>query len=159
MYCMAHKLDYQCPRCGYETYHRSSMRNHLYKKNKPCPAYKEDMQLTDDIKAYVLDNHVYRAPEQTTEGNRTRKLQIPNALKVACWNKYVGEDVGKTDCMCCKSNKILQHTFHCGHIIPESMGGELTLENLRPICSVCNYSMRTTNMRDFAKSKFNVDLK
>ena len=31
--------------------------------------------------------------------------------------------------------------FHVGHDIPESKGGTLDLENLKPICSRCNQSM------------------
>ncbi len=73
-------------------------------------------------------------------------------------NNYIGEEVGTTDCMCCKSNKIIQHTFHYGHVTAEDMGGDITLGNLRPICSVCNYSMRTMNMKEFAKSNFKVDV-
>lgn len=31
--------------------------------------------------------------------------------------------------------------FHVGHNIPESKGGDMVLENLRPICQGCNLSM------------------
>jgi hypothetical protein len=30
---------------------------------------------------------------------------------------------------------------HKGHVLPESKGGTLDVENLRPICSSCNSSM------------------
>ena len=39
--------------------------------------------------------------------------------------------------------------FHTGHYISEANGGEVKLDNLRPICKGCNLSMGTTNMEDF----------
>ncbi|NDG68463.1 MAG: hypothetical protein EB135_03170, partial [Proteobacteria bacterium] len=44
-----------------------------------------------------------------------------------------------------------QSIFECGHIIAEAKGGETSLENLRPICSTCNKSMKTINMNDYIK--------
>ena len=41
--------------------------------------------------------------------------------------------------------------FSCGHIIAEANGGELKLDNLKPICGSCNSSMNTCNMNDFIK--------
>ena len=31
--------------------------------------------------------------------------------------------------------------FQCGHNIPESKGGTLDINNLKPICGSCNLSM------------------
>jgi 5-methylcytosine-specific restriction endonuclease McrA len=45
-------------------------------------------------------------------------------------------------------------SFDCGHVIAEALGGKTTLENLRPICSKCNKSMRTTHMDEFKKQFF-----
>jgi hypothetical protein len=52
---------YLCACCGYETNHKSFMRKHLYKK-KPCPKILNTIELTDDIKEYILANHVYNIP-------------------------------------------------------------------------------------------------
>ena len=41
--------------------------------------------------------------------------------------------------------------FHCGHIISEFNGGNLDVENLKPICQPCNSSMKTMNMDEFIK--------
>jgi hypothetical protein len=41
------------------------MRNHLYKKLKPCHATQEVIDLTDAIKKHILDNKVYKVPKQT----------------------------------------------------------------------------------------------
>ena len=42
-------------------------------------------------------------------------------------------------------------SFHCGHIIAESKGGELSVNNLKPICQSCNSSMGTQNMDEYIK--------
>ncbi len=41
--------------------------------------------------------------------------------------------------------------FDCGHIISEKNGGIVSLDNLKPICRLCNSSMSTNNMDDFIK--------
>lgn len=57
--------DYKCPRCNYETSHKAKMRLHFYKRNKVCPATMHDIELTNEIKAFILENRVYH-PSQTT---------------------------------------------------------------------------------------------
>lgn len=81
--------------------------------------------------------------------NKTRKRSIPSTVKRLVWNEYIGEDIGKAKCMCCKTTDITQLSFHCGHIVPEATGGEISVNNLRPICQNCNSSMGTMNMDDF----------
>lgn len=80
---------------------------------------------------------------------KTKKQTIPKPLKKLVWNKYIGEDIGKAKCLCCKLTDITQLSFHCGHIIAESNGGELNLNNLKPICNSCNSSMGKQNMDEF----------
>jgi hypothetical protein len=80
--------------------------------------------------------------------SKTKKT-IPKALKIAVWNKYIGEDIGKTKCLCCNITDITQMKFHTGHIISEFNGGLLNIDNLKPICESCNKSMGTKNIDDF----------
>jgi hypothetical protein len=54
-------------------------------------------------------------------------------------------------------NIISQHIFECGHVISEKNGGNVTLDNLRPICSSCNKSMGVMNLEEF-KSKYFIKL-
>lgn len=48
-------LPYKCPRCGYTTRYRSSMIDHLNRKN-PCPTTVSDIKLTSELKSRVLNN-------------------------------------------------------------------------------------------------------
>ena len=77
------------------------------------------------------------------------KFNIPKIKKQEIWHHYIGEEIGKTKCLCCSINDITQFEFHCGHIVAKSCGGDLSLENLRPICSKCNLSMGNENMIEF----------
>ena len=86
--------------------------------------------------------------EAPTE-EKKKKKPIPVALKRKVWAKWMGEDTGKAKCLCCKLTDITQLNFHCGHIIAEAAGGELKVDNLKPICQSCNSSMGMTNMDEF----------
>ena len=80
-----------------------------------------------------------------------KKKNIPSALKRVVWNKYIGENIGKSKCLCCNLTDITQMSFHCGHIIAEINGGSMDVNNLKPICQNCNSSMGSKNMNDFIK--------
>ncbi len=58
------KLNYTCTRCGYNTHDRSCMRTHFYKKKKICQAIENDIELTAEIKEYILANRIYRIPKE-----------------------------------------------------------------------------------------------
>lgn len=79
------------------------------------------------------------------------KEKIPQAVKVAIWNKYIGYNVGSSECFIGCGNLIQQNNFECGHIISEKCGGKVTIQNLRPICNICNKSIGGKNMCDFVK--------
>jgi hypothetical protein len=67
------------------------------------------------------------------------------------WDYWIGTDIGKTKCLCCKNIDILQGSFECGHIIAHSNKGDLSVMNLKPICKTCNSSMGSQNMDEFMK--------
>lgn len=152
------KTPYTCPRCGLETRLKGNMSKHLYGIQKPCPAASNDIDLTPEIKEHILNNRVYRPHKQSKSSDvkRNKKSKIRPALRVAVWNTYIGEEIGKTTCCCCKSSSITQLNFHCGHVIAEANGGKVQIDNLRPICVVCNNSMGTMDMKIFALENFNV---
>jgi len=78
-----------------------------------------------------------------------KKKPIPKKIRQLVWNKHIGEDKGVSLCLCCQSTKITQMDFHCGHIISEVNGGDTTILNLLPICSLCNSSMGRSNLHEF----------
>jgi hypothetical protein len=74
-----------------------------------------------------------------------KKQRIPPLLRTDVFYKWSN---GKRymPCFCCRRNIISIDNFECGHIVAESLGGELKESNLRPICTPCNRSMGITNM-------------
>lgn len=83
-----------------------------------------------------------------------KKSNIPKALREQVWLKCMGEKFdGKCKVVWCK-NRINVFDFQCGHNIPESKGGETTLDNLLPICVRCNISMGSQYTIDEWNTKF-----
>jgi 5-methylcytosine-specific restriction endonuclease McrA len=88
----------------------------------------------------------------TREPVKKKKKSISSTIKKLVWNVNIGEEIGKTKCVCCKSTDIIQMSFNCGHVIAEANGGETIVSNLKPICQNCNSSMGTKNMNEFMRS-------
>jgi hypothetical protein len=86
------------------------------------------------------------------DSKKKKKKPIAATIKRLVWNTNIGEDIGKSKCMCCNSTDITQMSFNCGHIVAEANGGDTIVSNLKPICQNCNSSMGTKNMGEFMKS-------
>jgi hypothetical protein len=82
-----------------------------------------------------------RTPNKTQRG--PRKRHIPQALKWQLWLTHAGENF-KAKCATPWCRTVINVTnFQAGHRLAESKGGPTTLENLVPICALCNQSMGT----------------
>lgn len=69
------------------------------------------------------------------------KYKIPKAIRQTCWVKNFGEKY-KHKCFVNWCHRIITcFDFEVGHNLPESKGGTLDLNNLRPICRQCNIGM------------------
>lgn len=78
-----------------------------------------------------------------------KKEKIPKAVRMKLWRNYNGNSMDGS-CECCKVG-IDVSNFDCGHIISEYNGGRVHLENLKPICRMCNSSMGRENMDEFMR--------
>lgn len=76
---------------------------------------------------------------------------ISAALRNAVWINYIGNEKGTSICYCCELQPIDRGNYECGHVISKNEGGPTVLDNLRPICGLCNKSMGTKNMNNFKK--------
>ena len=81
------------------------------------------------------------------------------SMKSKLWNQKIGTELGEVYCIVCMNNKINMMNFECVHIIPESKGGETSIDNLLPICGLCNKSMATKHMRDYVLQNFPENIK
>ena len=111
---------------------------------------KEEIIITEpDLPKEVKKPKVIKVKDEETP-KKYKKEKIPAALRNVVWNQNF-QDVSIGKCLCCKTEPITRANFHCGHIVSEKKGGELTVQNLRPICPSCNSSMGTQNMDEFMK--------
>jgi hypothetical protein len=83
------------------------------------------------------------------------KKKIPKTVKNLVWDTYIGQDNGTGKCYVCV-RKIDSKDFECGHIIAECKGGDMSIDNLRPVCRCCNGSVGSMNMDEFKKIYFNI---
>jgi hypothetical protein len=70
------------------------------------------------------------------------KTTIPPNLRKKVWNLHYA-NCYETKCSVCQYNQITPFNFSCGHKIAELYGGDTTIDNLVPICHLCNSSMGT----------------
>ena len=87
--------------------------------------------------------------QKEKEDKKKKKQSIPKNVRNIVWNHYIGEDIIKHRCLCCKKVLITNTNFEVGHVLSEKNGGTHEINNLRPICGSCNHSMGTENMVDF----------
>lgn len=91
-----------------------------------------------------------QSSQQTTKTTDNNK-NLSKVIRQLVWNKYIGERNGLGKCWCCRNKTISAFEFEAGHVIARANGGEDTVENLRPICSLCNKSMGKENMIEYQK--------
>jgi hypothetical protein len=58
---------YLCPRCGYNTKYKSHIRDHFYKKKKPCATITTNLELTEEIKEHIINFRIYHIPKEKKE--------------------------------------------------------------------------------------------
>ena len=83
------------------------------------------------------------------EEAKKKKQSIPKNVRIIVWNHYIGEDIIRHRCLCCKKVLISNTNFEVGHVLSEKNGGTHEINNLRPICFACNHSMGAENMIEF----------
>lgn len=89
-------------------------------------------------------NHLENIPEYLVES------KISQSLRQQVWMKYCNNQL-EMKCICCNTNIINAFNFECGHIHAKALGGENSINNLVPICSLCNKSMGIQNLNKFMK--------
>ena len=72
--------------------------------------------------------------------------QIPKALRKRVWAKCIDGL-----CCCCEDEEIDEDCFEAGHIVPRALGGQVSIDNLIPICFDCNKAMGTRNFHEYKK--------
>ncbi len=84
---------------------------------------------------------------------KVQNKKLPKILRNIVWDTYIGKTAGIGKCYVCE-RQIDSKDFECGHVIAKSKGGADTVENLRPLCALCNKSMSTKNLFEFKTQYF-----
>ena len=103
----------------------------------------------EPIKKISVDVNEQSNNNKEVKKPKKKKEKIPSAVRKIVWNTYIGKDKPIGNCLCCDAEEISNTNFECGHIKSEKNGGEVTIENLRPICGHCNKSIGGNNMDEF----------
>ncbi|MCK5211727.1 HNH endonuclease [Candidatus Parcubacteria bacterium] len=84
---------------------------------------------------------------------KNKRKTIPKKIKDDLWILYFGEERAQGDCYVCKT-KIHISKFEAGHVTSDSEGGQPTIENLRPVCSHCNKSIKEENLYSYKRRHY-----
>jgi uncharacterized CHY-type Zn-finger protein len=109
----------------------------------------EDLEKQRQEIELKMKEEIERQKRIEKEEAKKKKQSIPKQVRVIVWNHYIGEDIIKHKCLCCKKVTITNTNFDVGHVLSEKNGGTHEINNLRPICGACNHSMGSENMIDF----------
>lgn len=91
--------------------------------------------------------------EKIKREKKNKKKRIPKKKRLEVWNE--NNDGLKAMCFCCGIEELnAMGTWECGHVISEYNGGDLSTQNLKPVCSGCNKSMATMNMDEYMKKYY-----
>lgn len=103
------------------------------------------------IENKLLEDRIEQLKKPKTIKVKKNKEPIPKAVRMKVWNQFIGTAKANGKCFCCRDRMIDQQDFQCGHVVSEYDGGKVTIQNLRPVCGLCNSSMGTKNMIEFMK--------
>jgi 5-methylcytosine-specific restriction endonuclease McrA len=110
---------------------------------------KEETKRQQDEKKQKEETKRQEDEERNKKEIKNKKQSIPKNVRIIIWNNYIGEDIIKHKCLCCKKVTISNTNYEVGHVMSEKNGGTHEINNLRPICFSCNHSMGSENMIDF----------
>jgi hypothetical protein len=95
------------------------------------------------------DDEPRQQQQQQPQQGALKRTTLPATVRNTVWNHYVGPHVSLSRCFVCKYEPITRANFHCGHVQAAARSGSEAIENLRPICALCNTSMGTRNLQEF----------
>jgi len=125
-----------CPKCNI-----FKIKNNSYDVCYTCHNFKND-DTSSETDQHPKEQQVYK------------RESIPKCVRNALWINYF-KDSRTGMCQCCLREQITIGNFNCGHIVAHANNGPSSLENLVPICTLCNTSMGKYDLKEFIK-KYNL---
>ena len=100
-----------------------------------------------NAKAVKEEGESSSEPETAETTTPYKKESIPKCVRNALWINFF-KDKRNGICQCCMREPITIGNFHAGHVVAEVNGGT-ALDNLVPLCMLCNTSMGKHDLNDF----------
>lgn len=97
------KENYECPRCGYATKTKQNMWKHLFTLKKTCQGIKSTLELTTEIKDYIISNRKYHSNPHTSS-------QTTNIYQNITTYNQINNVIGKMDVL----EKLTKYITHRG---------------------------------------------
>ena len=98
-------------------------------------------------------NDVKNVEVKNTVETKKKKQTLPKKIRDSVWVKYCGNG-DKGICYCCSKRVERYHAgWQCSHVHSDSMGGEVSVDNLRVNCCSCNLSMGNQNLYAYIRDK------
>jgi hypothetical protein len=95
------------------------------------------------------NNKIAEKYKTLSSSQSVKKKPFPDWFKSRLWRKFNGS-LEKVICPICSESLIEANSFSAGHILPESKGGMMCLENIMPICGDCNSQMGARHLYWFS---------
>tara|TARA_B100000405_G_scaffold24025_1_gene17655 strand:- start:1492 stop:2577 length:1086 start_codon:yes stop_codon:yes gene_type:complete len=86
-------------------------------------------------------------------GLNSKSRKISKAKRRRIWEKRCSKKMMIGKCFVCKRD-IDYDTFEAGHILSHFWGGSTSLDNLEPICSICNKDMGVENLLKYKDDNY-----
>ena len=114
--------------------HNNRINKHNIKNNKI-------LNKTNLFKTNNKQSIIQSINKTVIEHKHIKKETIPKRIRELVWTTH-NTEVFSNKCYVSWCNNIINvFNFQVGHDIPESKGGTLDIDNLKPICGNCNLSM------------------
>jgi hypothetical protein len=114
------------------------------KINKNNFKYKQNQNKKQNnliIKNNLLKDITKDIEKDIHKTSHTYKEPIPKRIRELVWTTNNGETFSHKCYVTWCDNTLNVFNFQVGHDIPESKGGTIDIDNLKPICASCNLSM------------------
>ncbi|AYV84611.1 MAG: HNH endonuclease [Hyperionvirus sp.] len=112
----------------------------------------EDCKTSDTVESFDGDEQIIYDDKLSGKIKKIspfKYVKVPARTREKVWLKYNGRTFD-APCYVCSDN-ITNNNYECGHIISRADGGEVEIDNLRPICRPCNLSIKCQNMREYVQ--------
>lgn len=117
---------------------------------------KTNISETKSEKSEKIENDKKKPIKKEKKIKSEKRKTITAMERQQIWNCHIGITHGQINCPYCQINPITQLLFEIGHVIAHSKGGQLSPDNVRPLCGLCNKSMGS-NTLDINKWKIGYD--